>query len=359
MNKALNVRITNELKNPSEAGTYYRFLCMTGSNKGKVYYLLGKRLIIGRGETADIQVVDVKISREHAELSFSDNGYTITDLGAQNGIIVNDNKVKQKKLADGEKIVIGQTVFKYNIIEVTNTEMIISEGGQSLSVSGKESGKSAKNKIQMKATASHNDSNSSRRNEGSSEKKGSPKGIIMTIILLVVGYVLFFDSGEPPKPSSGNKAGGNNDFDKDFTSSPVSKKDNQEDPESKKKLENYIHSGRREFGEGNYFRAMEDFRLALLLSPNNGHASFYLSKAKQSLDDDINKNFLKGKQEYESKKLQAAIVSYCGVVQLIQNYPNDERYKNAMLKISAIESELGLEKGEVKCFEAKSTDPKN
>ncbi|MGZ3809652.1 MAG: hypothetical protein ACXVCE_16340, partial [Bacteriovorax sp.] len=148
------------------------------------------------------------------------------------------------------------------------------------------------------------------------------------------------------------------DFDKDFSQS-TAKKSNQEDAEVKKKLEGFIHSGRREFSEGNYFRAMEDFRLALLLSPNNGHASFYLSKAKQSLDDDIRKNFAKGKQEYEAKKLQAAIVSYCGVVQLIQNYPNDERYKNAMLQISAIESELGMEKGEVKCFETKSADSKN
>ena len=73
----------------------------------------------------------------------------------------------------------------------------------------------------------------------------------------------------------------------------------------------------------------------------------------------IKKNFEKGKQEYESKKLQSAVVSYCSVVQLIQNYPNDERYKSAMLQISAIESELGMEKGEIKCFEAQSADSKN
>ena len=123
-----NVRITTELKNPSDIGLHYRLLCMTGPNKGKVYYIIGKRAVIGRGENADIQIVDTKISREHAELSFADNGYTITDLGAQNGIIVNDTKVKQKKLYNNEKIVIGQTVFKYNIIDVTQTnEMILAE----------------------------------------------------------------------------------------------------------------------------------------------------------------------------------------------------------------------------------------
>lgn len=351
MNQSVNVRITNELKNPAEAGTHYRFLCMTGPNKGKVYYLTGKRIIIGRGENADIQIVDVKISREHAELSFSDNGYTITDLGAQNGIVVNDTKVKQKKLADAEKVVIGQTVFKYNIIEVTNTELIASEEGLV-------SKASPKAKAQAK-NANNNFSNDfATKKSSSTDKKGGSKGLLMVIGAAVIGYFFLFDS-EEPKPAPTGKSNSARDFESDTPVPSASKKDNQDDAESKRKLANYIHSGRREFGEGNYFRAMEDFRLALLLSPNHGHASFYLSKAKQSLDDDINKNFLKGKQEYESKKLQAAIVSYCGVVQLIQNYPNDERYKNAMLKISAIESELGLEKGEVKCFEEKSADSRN
>jgi pSer/pThr/pTyr-binding forkhead associated (FHA) protein len=350
MSKSTNVKITNELKNPTEVGTHYRFLCMTGPNKGKVYYLTGKRIIIGRADSADIQIVDVKISREHAELSFSDNGYTITDLGAENGVIVNDTKIKQKKLSDAEKIVIGQTVFKYNIIEVTNSEMIV--GGEDNAVDVSKNVKSKVNKTQLK---SNNGTAENYKKSSNQEKKGSSKVLIMALVIGVVLYVLM-DKEEPSNRGRSQKTNPISEFD---APEILSKKANQDDSDTKKKFESYIHSGRREFSEGNYFRAIEDFRLALLLSPNNGHASFYLSKAKQRLDEDIDKNFLKGKQEYESKKYQASIVSYCGVVQLIQNYPNDERFKNAMLKISAIESELGMEKGEVKCFEEKSADSKN
>jgi pSer/pThr/pTyr-binding forkhead associated (FHA) protein len=361
MNKPVNVRITEDLKNPTVPGTYYRLLCMTGPCKGKVYYLIGKRIIIGRGDNADIQIVDVKISREHAELSFSANGYTITDLGAQNGILVNSTKITQKRLNDAEKVVIGQTVFKYNIIVVANTEVITSSEDDN---DNEDDEDKIPKKLIKSVKNSFNDKISGpvvkNKNKGEG-KKSNPRSMIFIILILAAGYFLFFDAGDKSK---NNGAGNTNsiaprDFDKDFVSFPENKKNTQEDAESKRKLDNYIHSGRREFGEGNYFRAMEDFRLALLLSPNNGHASFYLSKAKQSLDDDINKNFLKGKQESESKKLQAAIISYCGVVQLIQNYPNDERYKSAMMKISAIESELGMEKGEVKCFEEKSADSRN
>ena len=353
MNKSANVYITSELKNPATAGTHYRFLCMTGPNKGKVYYLTGKRIIIGRGENADILIIDPKISREHAELSFSDNSYTVTDLGAQNGILVNDNKVKQKKLSDNEKVVIGQTVFKYNIIEIvlnSEVEVSVEESGNSET----KISKLGKTKTPLKSNYSGAESFSSNKSHPP-EKKGNSKVLIMVGIVAVVLYVLM-GKDEPVKANKVHNDAPTNDFD---TKDPTPPKVNNDDADAKKKLESYIHSGRREFGEGNYFRAMEDFRLALLLSPNNGHASFYLAKAKQRLDEDIDKNFLKAKQEYEAKKLQASIVSYCGVVQLIQNYPDDERYKNAMLKISAIEAELGMEKGEAKCFEEKSANSKN
>ena len=196
------------------------------------------------------------------------------------------------------------------------------------------------------------------RKSEAEKKGGGSKSLIM---ILVIGGVLFAllpggdNKNKPPAGSVG--IGREQDPFTPINTKAIGK--NKNDAETKKKLETLIHSGRREFSEGNYFRAMEDFRLALLLNPNDGHASFYLSKAKQRLDEDIEKNFLKGKQEHESKKLQSAIVSYCSVVQLIQNYPDDERYKNAMLKISAIESELGLEKGEIKCFETKSDTVKN
>lgn len=356
MNKAANVKITNELKNPSEPGTHHRLLCMTGPNKGKVYYLIGKRLIIGRGENADIQIVDTKISREHAELSFADNGYTITDLGAQNGIIVNDTKVKQKKLADTEKIVIGSTVFKYSVIEVVASEVAVIDENEIGAV--KEMKVNRPKMAASKVTRDDPFSGGSGRRSEPEKKGGPPKVLLFALIFGGVMYALFSGGGDPQPAGTRKTANSNMDIDRDFNT-PIIKKNAPEDAEVKKKLEALIHSGRREFSEGNYFRAMEDFRLALLLSPNNGQASFYLSKAKQSLDDDIRKNFEKGKQEYESKSYRAAIVSYCGVVQLIQNYPNDERYKNAMLQISAIESELGLEKGEIKCLETKSAESKN
>lgn len=349
-----NVRVTTELKTPSEIGKHYRLLCMTGPNKGKVYYLIGKRAVIGRGETADIQIVDAKISREHAELSFAENAFTITDLGAANGIIVGDKKVKQQKLGDGEKIVIGQTVFKYNVIEVIQSrEMMIAEATPD-SALAKEIKKGVKVKVPTKVTKGEDDF----KPEKVVNTKGANRSKMIIFGIIALALVFFLMPGEEVKKTGTRGPTGKNG-DMEIFNETMSVKITKDDADVKKKLDALVHSGRREFREGNYFRAMEEFRLALLLSPGNGQASFYLSKAKQRLDDEITENFEKGAQEQDSKKFQAAIVSYCSVIQLIKDFPEDERYKNAMTKLSAIESALGMEKGEVKCFEEKSTNSGN
>ena len=357
---SINVRVTTDLMPPTDVGKHFRLICMTGPNKGKVYLLLGKRVVIGRGDKTDIQIVDTKISREHAELSMSDGSYTVTDMGAQNGIVVNDSKVKQKKLVDGEKLVIGQTVFKYSITEVlVSSEIALAESYPDSSLA-KEIKKGIKVKIPPKGQKGAGD------DEGASgytpvkdqNNAGKSKVLIFGVVIVGVIFILMGDEESATKTRKTSSTRTKDDSAEIFNET-MSVKASKDDADVRKKLDSLIHSGRREFREGNYFRAMEEFRLALLISPNNGQASFYLSKAKQRLDDEIRNNMDKGTQEQDSKKYQAAIVSYCAVIQLIKDFPEDERYKDAMTKISSIESSLGLEKGEIKCFEEKSADSRD
>ena len=103
---------------PVAAGTYYRLWCMAGAQKDKAYYLQANRIILGRGEEADIPVQDIKASREHAELVRQGDHFILTDLKSQNGVVVNDHKISQVTLKNGDYIIIGQTVFKYDVLQV-------------------------------------------------------------------------------------------------------------------------------------------------------------------------------------------------------------------------------------------------
>ncbi|MEI8347780.1 MAG: FHA domain-containing protein, partial [Pseudomonadota bacterium] len=91
---------------------------MTGEKKGVTYFLKEKRAIMGRSEKADIQIFDVKASREHIELARVGNTYVLTDLKSQNGVMVNDLKVTQYTLKEGDKIIIGHTVYKFNDLKI-------------------------------------------------------------------------------------------------------------------------------------------------------------------------------------------------------------------------------------------------
>ena len=50
-------------------------------NKGKAYYFIAKRVVMGRSENCDITIADIKSSREHAEIITVGNDYILTDLG--------------------------------------------------------------------------------------------------------------------------------------------------------------------------------------------------------------------------------------------------------------------------------------
>ena len=84
-----------------------------GSTLGKAYYLQQPEQIIGRAVTSDIQIEEDSISRKHARLTVDQNVTSVIDLVSTNGIFVNGHRVAQVILKDGDRLQIGETVFKY------------------------------------------------------------------------------------------------------------------------------------------------------------------------------------------------------------------------------------------------------
>jgi hypothetical protein len=68
---------------------------------------------IGRGPGNDIVVMDLGVSKQHAELRRTPAGrYSITDLGSHGGTYVNGTRVSQQELNEGDIIVIGQATLR-------------------------------------------------------------------------------------------------------------------------------------------------------------------------------------------------------------------------------------------------------
>ncbi|WP_062517499.1 FhaA domain-containing protein [Demequina gelatinilytica] len=80
---------------------------------GVRYYLTGDSTTLGRGTESDIVVDDTGVSRRHVRLEVTDHGTILTDLGSTNGTFVEDQRVGEATLLDGNAITIGRTTIMY------------------------------------------------------------------------------------------------------------------------------------------------------------------------------------------------------------------------------------------------------
>lgn len=74
-----------------------------------------KVIIVGRDSTNDIVVNDVRVSRNHMQLVYDDQGvYWVIDLGSSNGTYVNGKRItKETRLDESDKIMIGSTEINW------------------------------------------------------------------------------------------------------------------------------------------------------------------------------------------------------------------------------------------------------
>ena len=316
---AKNVLVLKHFESPKEAGVYYRLVCLTGANKGESYVLMGNRIVIGRGDKTDIKLNDTKASREHAEITKVGASWMVTDLGSQNGIMVNEKKTTQSALQESDKLIVGQTVFKFAKVEVTNKNKVIKED---------------------------------------SEEESKKKTMMPLLLLVAVFAAMFlFDDDKKSANQTTTQAPAQNNY-QDMNNEyiqAVKKRQAVEDKQIKEKLNVIYQRGLRELRERNYFRAIHEFNLALIIAPGDSQAEYYLRKTKEELDREIEGYTAKAQRDEESLKFQSSIVSYCSITRLLYSVPDDPRHKNAVKQIKDLESKLGMDAGETECLKKQRT----
>lgn len=88
---------------------------LTDNVKGKRLELRGESFLIGRGSTAEVQLEDPQVSREHARLSYSEGQLTLEDLGSTHGTYVNGDPIKMTSLKNGDRIRFGGSLFHLHV----------------------------------------------------------------------------------------------------------------------------------------------------------------------------------------------------------------------------------------------------
>lgn len=80
-------------------------------------YLLGKRTTIGRTADNDLRIDAQFISRRHAVALRAGVDTVIVDLRSTNGTFVNGQRVRRRRLKDGDLVTLGSTEFRFSVHE--------------------------------------------------------------------------------------------------------------------------------------------------------------------------------------------------------------------------------------------------
>ncbi len=84
-----------------------------GPNRDTVAEVGEAPLTLGRDPTCSIQIVDKGASRQHAEIFRIGEMCFIRDLQSRNGTYVNDNRIDEELLREGDRVQIGATVLVF------------------------------------------------------------------------------------------------------------------------------------------------------------------------------------------------------------------------------------------------------
>ncbi len=90
-----------------------RLVIHTPGHPPLLYELVRKRVTIGRSDRNDLPLEDANVSRFHAAVEQTPEGYHIVDLQSRNGLFVGEQRVPAAALKDGITVRVGDTSLRF------------------------------------------------------------------------------------------------------------------------------------------------------------------------------------------------------------------------------------------------------
>src|SRR5260221_5848676 len=88
---------------------------LTGTLAGNTFQITKATTTIGREPGNDIVVSDPSVSRQHAQITWSNGAWMISKLAQQNTMTVNQREVQQSPINDRDTIGLGGTTFLFQV----------------------------------------------------------------------------------------------------------------------------------------------------------------------------------------------------------------------------------------------------
>jgi pSer/pThr/pTyr-binding forkhead associated (FHA) protein len=89
-------------------------VAVSGAQRGRDFRLTAGTLRFGTTPGCDVVIADDKfLSGRHAEVAFEAGQYVLRDLNSTNGSLVNEVRIVEQVLRDGDRVQLGSTRFLF------------------------------------------------------------------------------------------------------------------------------------------------------------------------------------------------------------------------------------------------------
>lgn len=286
-----------------------------GPDKGKIFELLAEKSSIGRTPDNDIVIESHAVSRNHAILLRTHDGFfKIRDNGSKNGIQVNGKLVIEFRLTHGDLIQIGDFAFRFQEPDLRNADPE-PEAGYPIAAPFR---------------------------AGASQSKRPLLYGTLLIVLGLVAWVHFSGPGEKSgqkdgddqmtaetgaTPTSGLGASAPTKIagleDPSLTRAEQQLKVSETDDLGSREAEQYFRRGQREYLNRNYHRAIEAFQAALAFQRSHVQAKNYLMLAVREAEAEAKKHQQMAIRYFESLQYSRAIYHFTEVINLMSHRLSD------------------------------------
>lgn len=318
---------------PKQAGELARIRVLAGPDHGTVFVITSFPVTIGRGEQNTIILMDLKTSRQHAELNLQNGQIFIKDLGSAHGLAVNGKNSPFTLLKTQDKIALGETVIEFIGAELGSTQIINMNPPKTVSQIGTgDSGYTkfiSNNKTESKAQKVSTSG-------GASFFEKNKKFILAIGILVILSALLPEAEKKVKKKKTAYTEPQEVVQDRVVSSLNPAGVDIQ----SLKTSENFYKEGYRELRAKNYLRARVAFETALQINPGHVLAKTYLVETQTTLRKEAETFMVLAQQNIEAGRFKQAYDNFDAVKRLYSRDRNHPKYKEAETRMDQMKEQM-------------------
>lgn len=339
----------------------YKLKVVAGPHLNEVYGLEQESISIGRGEDNQIKLIqDARISRAHVEIVWTGTAYRFRNTSQKNFVMLDGQVKEDGVLVPGSRLQLGETVIE---VFEEGPILVSTSVAPPAPVAAPATAHTPAMRAQVQAAAAAKPSAprsmvgvagqspaparplKQKRSPSYSSPQDSGKKnfyLIIGAVVLIFGWILT----QPTKPKDLKTFRTSQQVEYDLLQSTGEKKKLEErlqtmQTETAKRAQENLIKGFRDYQQGNYSRARDNFQVVLNLDPENEIAKRYYHLSKIKFDELLQFNILQGLRYRDKKNYRMCRSSFQSALVMIQNNQNHPKYRE--IKNFFDECNLGLE----------------